>query len=90
MQGYKYEGFFRTPGSLRNSSISENTNWLTANAPCDLLLGTMWRIPTYTEWNNVNTAGGMTSWTSIWNSALKLYTAGNLELSDEILAGRGT
>ena len=90
MQGYKHDGTTRTPGSQWISSINQNTDWLTSNDPCNLLLGSMWRIPAYTEWDNVSTAGGWTNWTDTWNSGLKLHAAGDLELSFGLLANRGS
>ncbi|NVO19894.1 MAG: hypothetical protein HXX13_09340 [Bacteroidetes bacterium] len=89
-QGFKHDGITRTPSSQWISNINENTDWLTANDPCNLLLGSMWRIPTYTEWNNVSTAGGWTNWTSTWNSGLKLHAAGDLELNFGLVTSRGT
>ena len=56
------QGFSMTSGGVITpaasnwvSSINETSNWITANDPCTLLLGTGWRLPTYTEWNNVLT-----------------------------------
>jgi uncharacterized protein (TIGR02145 family) len=82
MQGYKHDGTTRTPNTIWISDINENSDWLTANDPCALLLGTGWRLPTYTEWTNVHVSGGWTAWNGPWNSALKLHAAGNLYGSD--------
>ena len=89
-QEYKHDGVFRTPNTTWISSISENSEWITANDPCALLLGTGWRLPTSTEWTNVNTIGGWTNWSGPWNSALKMHVAGYLHLSDGLLYGRGS
>jgi hypothetical protein len=89
-QGYKHDGTTRTPGTPWITSISENSNWQTASDPCTLELGSSWRIPTSTEWVNVNNANGWTSWTGPWGSGLKLHAAGILNPNNGILENRGT
>ena len=54
MQGYKHDGTTRTPNTTWITSINENLDWQAANDPCALELGNGWRIPTYTEWTNVD------------------------------------
>ena len=77
-QGYKHDGTIRTPNTIWISSISETSDWITANDPCNIELGTTWRIPTYTEWYNVDNTGGWTTWTGPWSSGLKMHAAGSL------------
>jgi len=89
-QGYKHTGSARTPNTTWLQSIDENSDWLTANDPCALLLGNGWRIPTLTEWTNVNASGGWTNWDGPWNSALKMHAAGELFYSDGSLLYRGS
>ncbi len=89
MQGYKHDGTTRTPNTTWISSIDENSNWLTANDPCALLLGAGWRLPTQTEWTNVNASGGWVNWNGPWSSALKMHAAGYLSTSSGSLGGRG-
>jgi hypothetical protein len=74
-QGYKHDGTTRTPNSAWITSINENLDWITANDPCALELGSAWRIPTYTEWNNVDANGSWTDLNDAWNSGLKLHAA---------------
>lgn len=89
-QGYKHDGTNRTPNSAWITSIIENSTWTSANDPCTLQLGVSWRIPTYSEWNNVNSSGSWTNWIGPWNSALKLHAAGLLNnLSGALLTTRG-
>ena len=76
-QGYKHDGLTVTP-SWTITSISEDADWSISNDPCRLELGSGWRIPTVTEWNNVKTTGGWTDWNGPWNSDLKLHAAGHL------------
>jgi hypothetical protein len=87
-QGYKHDGSTLTP-AWTITGISENSDWLTANDPCNLELGTPWRLPTYTEWYNVNNTGGWTNWNGPWNSDLKLHSAGFLDYSSGSLFIRG-
>ena len=90
MQGYKHDGNTRTPNTAWIAIISENLDWQPSNDPCALELGMTWRIPTYTEWFNVNSTGGWTNMNDSWNSALKIHAAGLLEISDGSLSGRGS
>ena len=89
-QGYKNDGFTRTPSITWIYPISENSGWVTVNDPCNIELGTSWRIPTYTEWYNVGTTGSWTTWTGPWGSGLKLHAAGYLGSSDGSLIFRGS
>ena len=89
-QGYKHDGTTRTPKTNWIGSISENSDWITSNDPCNIELGTTWRIPTYTEWYNVNNTGGWTSRVGPWNSGLKMHAAGRLSSIDGSLNDRGS
>ena len=90
-QGYKHDGTTLTPNTTWINAISETSSWTAANDPCAIELGTGWRIPTSTEWSNVDgTAGGnWTSWNGPWNSGLKLHGAGFLNYTNGTLANRG-
>jgi hypothetical protein len=88
-QGYKHDGTNRTP-STWVATISENTNWQPANDPCTIELGSGWRVPTYTEWNNVKTAGNWTNASGPWGSPLKMHQAGYLWYVGGSLDLRGT
>jgi len=88
-QGYKHDGATRTPNTTWINSISESSDWTAANDPCTLELGSDWRIPTSTEWTNVDAGGSWTNWTGPWNSGLKLHTAGRLHFSSGALEYRG-
>jgi hypothetical protein len=74
-QGYKQDSATVTP-SWTITSIDENSDWLIENDPCNLELGQPWRIPTYTEWYNLDNAGGWNGWNGPWNCGLKLHGAG--------------
>ncbi len=88
-QGYQYISS-RIPGTTWISSISESSNWITANDPCTIELGTGWRIPTSTEWTNVDASGNWTDWNGPFGSPLKLHAAGYLIYSDGLIYNRGT
>jgi hypothetical protein len=89
-QGYKHDGSTRTPNTTWITSISETSDWVTANDPCNIELGTTWHIPTYTEWYNVDNNGGWTTWTGPWLSGLKLHAAGYLNYLDGSPTNRGS
>jgi hypothetical protein len=88
-QGYKHDGVILTPG-WTITSISEASDWQTSNDPCKLELSTQWRLPTYTEWYNVDNTGGWTNWNGPWSSGLKLHAAGYLFSSNGSLYSRGS
>jgi hypothetical protein len=88
-QGYKHTGTVRTPNTTWITTINENSDWMPANDPCYLELGSGWRIPSYTEWLNVDASGNWTNWNGPWNSALKMHAAGYLNNSDGSLYYRG-
>ncbi|MCX6303560.1 MAG: hypothetical protein NT040_01195 [Bacteroidetes bacterium] len=85
-QGYKSYGTTFIP-AWSGTLINENLNWQPANDPCALELGTPWRIPTLTEWTNVDNTGGWSNWNGPWNSGLKLHAAG--AIFSETMLGRG-
>jgi len=88
-QGYKHDGTNRSPNTTWITGINENSDWLLINDPCALLLGSGWRLPTSTEWTNVDASGGWTTWDGPWNSALKMHAAGYLGSSNGSLDDRG-
>ncbi len=88
MQGYKHDGSNVTP-TWTITAINENSDWLAANDPCSLELGSGWRIPSYSEWYNVDNIGNWTTWSGPWNSDLKLHAAGNLFANNGLLYNRG-
>jgi hypothetical protein len=90
IQGYKHDGTDRTPNSAWVTSINETSNWMAANDPCTIELGSLWRIPTSTEWTNVDGIGGWTDWNDPWNSLLKLHAAGYLYYTTGALNYRGS
>ncbi|MBN1338601.1 MAG: hypothetical protein JXA03_04720, partial [Bacteroidales bacterium] len=89
-QGYKHDGTTRTPNTTWITSIDENSDWQTANDPCTILLGSGWRLPTYTEWNNADQNGGWNNRNDTYNSVLNLHAAGYLSLYNGSLFDRGT
>lgn len=89
-QGYKHDGTTRTPNTPWISSISESSDWQTANDPCTILLGAGWRLPTYTEWYNADQNGGWSNYNHTYASVLKLHAAGYLHYSNGSLFNRGT
>jgi hypothetical protein len=89
MQGYKHDGTNRTPGTAWSWNINENSNWSASNDPCVLLLGGDWRMPTSTEWTNVDASGNWWEWIAAWNSALKLHAGGYLGNANGNIYSRG-
>jgi len=76
-QGFKHDGISRTPNTAWISPINENSNWIPANDPCTILLGSGWRIPTNTEWINADLSWN--NFNNTYTSVLKLHAAGGLD-----------
>ncbi len=55
-QGYKHDGTSVTP-AWTTTNINENSDWIAENDPCAIELGNDWRIPTSSEWQNVDANG---------------------------------
>jgi len=90
-QGYKHDGSTRTPSTAWNATNDNlSATWEAAKDPCAIELGTGWRIPTNTEWTNVDASGSWTNWNGPFGSALKLHAAGYLFYSDGSLDYRGS
>ncbi|MPL81721.1 hypothetical protein SDC9_27651 [bioreactor metagenome] len=89
-QGFKHDGTTRTPNTTWITSINENSDWLPANDPCTLLLGSGWRLPTGTEWETANATGGWDNYNETFGSVIKLHAAGDLYYSDGSLYYRGS
>jgi len=89
-QGYQYTTS-RTPGTAWDATNDNlSATWEAAKDPCALELGTGWRIPTKTEWTNVDASGSWTNWNGPYGSALKLHAAGYLYYSGGSLSSRGS
>ncbi len=88
-QGFKHDGTNRTPNSTWISIINEYTDWGAANDPCAIELGNNWRIPTNTEWTNVDASNSWVNWDGPWNSLLKMHAAGRIYYNDASLGLRG-
>jgi uncharacterized protein (TIGR02145 family) len=88
-QGYKHDGFNRTPNNTWITTISENSDWLQINDPCNIELGGNWRIPSYTEWFNVSYIGNWQNGYDIFNSSLKIHASGQLSEINGGLYSRG-
>ena len=89
MQGYKHDGTTRTPNTVWIQGIDESGDWQMTQNPCTIELGAGWRIPTWTEWENVKTSGGWTNWNGPWGSVLKMHAAGKLLQATGGLDSRG-
>jgi len=91
-QGYTNDGTTLTP-SIAWPSVSESSDWTSANDPCTLSLGGGWRLPTKAEWISADaTPQNWNSYTDAFNSVLKLHAAGYLMFGDGSLyiGSRGT
>ncbi|MFZ4522403.1 MAG: hypothetical protein ACOYNC_11900 [Bacteroidales bacterium] len=88
-QGFKHDGTTRTPNTSWITPIFENSDWISANDPCAIELGAGWRIPTITEWSNVDNIGNWNTWTEPYASGLKLHAAGQLAPGNGSLIERG-
>lgn len=88
-QGYKHDGTNRTPNTAWIYPINQNSNWVSSNDPCTLLLGTGWRLPTIAEWNDADYYAGWDNIYETYNGELKIHGAGRLVYNSGTLEGRG-
>jgi hypothetical protein len=88
-QGYKHTGMTVTPGWM-GTPVIEDSDWTQENDPCTIELGAGWRLPTSTEWTNVDAGGSWANWNGPWNSALKMHAAGCIGYLSGSLTDRGT
>jgi hypothetical protein len=86
-RGYKHDGTNVTPAWIFGYTYII-TNWSAGNDPCTIELGPGWRIPTYTEYYNIDNTGSWANWYGPWNSNLKIHAAGYL--AGGALNNRGT
>ncbi|SHG65101.1 fibrobacter succinogenes major paralogous domain-containing protein [Pedobacter caeni] len=86
-QGYEFAASRIPSTPAWKVDIPENQDWIVANDPCNLLLGSGWRIPTATEWTTADAAPQF--WAKdadAYNSVLKLHNAGYLAQTNGLLA----
>ncbi len=88
-QGFKHDGTTLTP-AWTVTSITQTSDWTAANDPCTIELGGSWRIPTKTEYDNIDNSGTWTTWSGPFGSALKLHAAGYLSNTNGAVTSRGT
>lgn len=88
-QGHQHDGVTGVP-ALWDAGVPVSGDWSSANDPCTYELGSVWRIPTQTEWYNVMTSGSWATPLGPWNSGLKLHYAGYLTNDGGNLSDRGT
>jgi len=82
-QGYSYSTGSRVPNTTWITPILDTNSWLSANDPCTLLLGSSWRLPTYTEWQSVVTNAAISSGAAAaYATTLKLHAAGRPNAND--------
>jgi PKD repeat protein len=89
LQGYMHNGLTRTPNTAWITSINENSDWTAENDPCTHELGSIWRLPTASEWDNIFENQGWDNWSGPWNSALRMHASGWLGDGDGMLYDRG-
>ena len=88
-QGFKHNGLTRTPNTTWILNITENSDWSAGNDPCVIELSNGWRIPTKTEWTDVDGVGNWTNWEGSWAYGLNLHASGYLDENNGSLINRG-
>jgi len=87
-KGYKNNGTTTSPTLPTTNSNTETLNWSATTDPCTLELGAGWRIPTVTEWTNVN---AINQRALAYSSVLKMHAAGYLSTGvNSVLMNRGS
>jgi uncharacterized protein (TIGR02145 family) len=86
-KGYKNNGTSSTP-TFTPTYTNEISNWVVSNDPCAIELGAGWRIPTVTEWNNVNSSNLRAQ---AYAGPLKMHAAGYVSNgNNSVLMNRGS
>ncbi len=89
-QGYKHDETTRIPSTAWDATNDNlSATWQADKDPCTIELGSVWRIPTYSEWYNIDYTGSWQSWYDPWGSGLKLHAAGYLNHDVGLLGDRG-
>lgn len=87
-KGYKNNGTMTSPAFPSTNSNTETLNWGATTDPCTVELGAGWRIPTVSEWTNVNNTNLRAQ---AYASALKMHAAGFLSAGGtSTLTNRGS
>jgi uncharacterized protein (TIGR02145 family) len=87
-KGYKNNGTTTSPAFPSANSNTETVNWGATTDPCTLELGAGWRIPTVTEWTNVNNTNLRSQ---AYAGVLKMHAAGYLSTGvNSTLTNRGS
>ena len=87
-KGYKNDGNTTLPSFPTTNTNSETLNWVVSTDPCTIELGTGWRIPTVTEWTNVNNTNLRAQ---AYAGPLKMHAAGYISTgSTTALTNRGS
>ena len=94
-QGYAHDGSTRTPddGTWVTGAVDrEDSDWESANDPCQILLGGQWRLPTNTKWVDADgsSGGSWSSYSNTYSSVLKIHAAGQLREANGAVYQRGT
>jgi uncharacterized protein (TIGR02145 family) len=95
-QAYKHDYESLTPEWNTDLYTGHGSNWTQDNDPCRILLGSNWRIPTRSEWeNSTNWSGTSNELDSLtrqqaFESPLVLHPAGRLKWEDGSLEERGS
>lgn len=89
-QGYKNDGTTLTPSvTWDNTNDNQSLIWEATKDPCAIELGGGWRIPTYSEWYNADANNAWSNYNNVFNSVLKIHTAGLLNNTNGSLINRG-
>lgn len=83
-QGFSAVDFVKPPTTWITSIPNEDSDWLTENDPCSLLLGGAWRLPTYTEWVNTKNSNSISAATVAY-TFLSLSVVGSIAQTGDII-----
>jgi uncharacterized protein (TIGR02145 family) len=87
-KGYRNNGTSTSPTFPSTNTNTETSNWGATTDPCTLELGAGWRIPTVTEWTNVNNANLRSQ---AYAGVLKMHAAGYISTGiNSALMNRGS
>jgi len=78
-QGFEHDGSTLTPTNWYGGVVIPGQDWLLENDPCNRELGSGWRIPVKSEWDNAITCDAWIGTSNTYFGGLKIHNNGRLD-----------
>ncbi|MEI6750899.1 MAG: hypothetical protein WCM93_17240, partial [Bacteroidota bacterium] len=88
-QGFKHDGSTLTPTNWTGGVVPLGQDWLPKHDPCNLELGSAWRIPVKSEWDNAIACDAWGGASNTYFGGLKIHNNGRVDAAGNLF-NRGT